>query len=118
VRIRVGVGCFLLANVALDLWGNVNGTGPWRLVWALLPLLPMVWIVVVIALRARQMDENQVNLLFPGLAVGFTVAMATAVTVGTLSSAGLAVPGGGWFVCVTGLLAWEVTNLVVGAPLA
>ena len=118
VRMRAGVGCFLLANIALYEWGDPNGTSPWRLVWALLPLLPIAWIVVVIVLRVRHMDEYQVKLLFPGLAVGFTVAMVTAVTVGTLRTAGFPVPGGGWFVCVAGLLAWEVTNLVVGAPLA
>ena len=117
-RIRVGVGCFLLANLALTQWGRLNGTSPWRLFWTLLSLVPFAWIVVVIVLRVRHMDEYQVKLLFPGLAVGFTVAMVTGVTVGTLSTAGFAVPGGGWFVCVAGLLAWEVTNLVVGAPLA
>ena len=43
----------------------------------------MVWIVIVIVLRVRQMDEYQVKLFFPGLAVGFAVAMVAAVTVGT-----------------------------------
>jgi hypothetical protein len=113
---RVGAGCFLLANFALYQWGDLNGTSPWRLVWAVLPLLPVVWIVILVVLRVRQMDEYQVKLFFPGLAVGFTVAMVTAVTVGTLSSAGLHVPNGGWVVCLTGTLAWVVTNLVVGAP--
>lgn len=118
MRMWVGVGCFLLANAALYQWGGLNGTSPWRFVWAVLPLLPLVWIVTVTVLRVRQMDEYQVKLYFPGLAVGFTVSMVTAVTVGTLSSAGLTMPNGGWAVCVIGVLAWEITNLAVGAPSA
>ena len=115
-RIWTGVAAFLLADVALYPWGHLSGTSEWRLAWAVLPLLAVVWIVVVIVLRVRQMDEYQVKLFFPGLAVGFTVAMVTAVILGTLSSAGLAVPNGGWAVAVASLLAWEVTNLVMGAP--
>jgi hypothetical protein len=118
VRMRVGAGCFLLANFALHQWGDLNGTSPWRLVWAVLPLLPVVWIVIFIVLRVRQMDEYQVKLFFPGLAVGFTVAMVAAITVGTLSSAGLNVPNAGWPVALIGIVAWEFTNLLIGAPAA
>jgi hypothetical protein len=116
VRIWVGVGCFLLANFALYLWGN--GAGPWRIVWAVLPLLPVVWIVIVTVLRVRQMDEYQVKLFFPGLAVGFSLSMVTAITLGTFNAAGFSVPNGGWAVALVGILAWEVTNLVTGAPAA
>ncbi len=105
---------FLLANVALGLWGH--GTSPWRFVWSVLPLLLMAWMVIVIVLRVRQMDEYQVKLFFPGLAVGFAVAMVTAITLGTLSSVGFNVPNAGWPVAVGGILAWQITNLVAGAP--
>jgi len=37
----------------------------------MLPLLFMGWVVTVTVLRVRQMDEFQVKLFFPGLAVGF-----------------------------------------------
>ncbi len=116
VRMWVGAGCFLLANFALHQWGDLNGTSPWRFVWAVLPLLPVVWIVIFIVLRVRQLDEYQVKLFFPGLAVGFTVAMVSAITVGTLSSAGFAVPNAGWIVAIIGIVAWEFTNLLTGAP--
>jgi hypothetical protein len=116
VRIWVAAGTFLLANFVLYTWGR--GAGPWRIVWAILPLLPVIWMVVVIVLRVRQLDEYQLKLFFPGLAVGFTVAMVSAITLGTLSSAGLDVPNGGWFVAIVGIVAWEVTNLANGAPSA
>ena len=86
------------------------------MVLAVLPLLPVAWLVTVTVARARQLDEYQVRLLVPGLAVGFTVAMVAALTIGTLGSAGLATPNAGWPVAVSGLVAWQVTNLVVGAP--
>lgn len=116
IRSLLAVGGFLLATLALHLWAHLGGTSPWRFGWALLPLAPLVWLVVVIVLRVRQMDEYQVRLFFPGLAVGFTVAMVTALTVGTLSSAGLPMPNAGWAIGVAGLLAWQVTNIVTGAP--
>ena len=115
-RLWAGTGCYLLASFALYQWGH--GTSPWRLALALLPLLFMAWIVVVTVLRVRQMDEYQVKLFFPGLAVGFTVTIFAAVTVGTLSAAGFVVPNAGWPVALIGIVAWEFTNLLVRAPKA
>lgn len=114
MRLRVGAGCYLLASFALYQWGH--GSNPWRLVLAVLPMFFMAWVVIVIVLRVRQMDEYQVKLFFPGLAVGFTVTIFAAITVGTLSSAGFAVPNAGWAVAVIGILAWEITNRVTEAP--
>ncbi len=115
---RVLAGCFVLANFALHQWGDLHGTSPWRLVWAVLPLLPVVATVIFIVLRVHQMDEYQVKLFFPGLAVGFAVAMVAAVTVGTLNSVGFTAFNGGWLVAVVGVVAWEFTNILVGAPSA
>lgn len=113
VRIWTAAALFLLANVALHYWGQMPGA--WRWLWAVLPLLPLVWMVIAVVRRARQMDEYQRKLFFPGLAVGFTVSMLGAVTLGTLSSAGIAVPSGGWAIAILGVLSWEATNLIVGA---
>lgn len=115
-RIWVGAGCYLLASIALDQWGH--GSSPWRFVWVALPLLFLAWMLTVTVLRVRQMDEYQVKLFFPGLAVGFTVTVFAALTVGTLSAAGFTVPNAGWPVALIGIVAWEVTNLIVGAPKA
>ncbi|MFD2418261.1 hypothetical protein [Amycolatopsis pigmentata] len=111
VRVWLGAGCYLFASLALSL-----SSGPWRLVWAVLSLLLAALLVVLTVLRVRQMDEYQIKLFFPGLAVGFAAAMFAALTVGTLNATGLHVPNGGWPVCIIGMLAWQVTNLVVGAP--
>lgn len=116
LRIWVGSACYLIASFALLQWGH--GTSPWRVVWAVLPLLFFAWNVVVIVLRVRQMDEFQVKLFFPGLAVGFTVTIFAAITIGTLNSAGFDVPNGGWPVALVGLVAWAFTNILVSAPKA
>ena len=116
IRIWVGTGCYILAALALSQWGH--GSSPWRVILVILPLLFMVWNVIVIVLRVRQLDEYQRKLFFPGLAVGFTMSMFAAVTLGTLSSAGFDVPNGGWPVALIGLVSWAVTNLAVRAPTA
>jgi hypothetical protein len=115
-RIWIGTGLYLLASFALYQWGH--GTNPWRFIWAILPLLFMAWNVIVIVLRVRQLDEYQIKLFFPGLAVGFTVSMFAALTIGTLSSAGYNVPNAGWPVALIGLFSWAFTNLLVRAPTA
>lgn len=114
VRLWIGAACYLLASFALYQWGHRGGA--WAVVLAALPLLFAAWVVVAVVLRARQLDEYQLKLLFPGLAVGFTAAVFAAITVGTLSAAGLPVPNAGWPVALVGILAWEVTNLAVKAP--
>lgn len=116
IRLWTATGCYLIANLALYQWGH--GETPWRVVWALLPVVFMFWVIVLIVLRVRRMDEYQTKLIFPGLAVGFAVSMLTALTLGTLSSAGFAVPNAGWPVAIIGILAWEITNVLVKAPVA
>lgn len=115
VRLWIAVGCYVIASAALHQWGH--GGSPWRIVWALLPVLLMAWVVVLIVLRVRQMDEYQVKLFFPGLAVGFTVSVFVALTIGTLDSAGIDVGNGGWAVALIGIVAWEFANLLVKAPM-
>lgn len=112
----VGAGLFVLTAFVRDQWGDLNGTSSWRFVWALIPLLPLAWIVAVTVHRVRQMDEYQLKLLLPGLAVGFTVAIFAAIAVALLSGTGINLSGAGWLVAGCGLLAWVVTNGVVGAP--
>ncbi|SEB47747.1 hypothetical protein SAMN04489806_0784 [Paramicrobacterium humi] len=116
IRMWAGAACYLLASLALSLWGPQNGGDPWRAVWVVLPLLPVAWMVLVVILRVRSMDEYQVKLLVPGLAVGFTVAIVTALVLGTLDIAGIHTPNGGWSVCFAGIAAWLITNAFTGAP--
>ena len=98
IQAWLGAATFLIANFALQQWGDLKGHGPWRVLWAVLPLLPVAWLVTVTVRRMRQLDEYQIKLLVPGLAVGFTAAIVAGITVGTLSAAAPcpARPGGSW----------------------
>jgi hypothetical protein len=44
--------------------------------------------------------------------------MFAAVTLGTLNAAGFSVPNAGWPIALIGILSWEATNLITGAPKA
>ncbi|MBW0089915.1 hypothetical protein I4I73_01990 [Pseudonocardia sp. KRD-184] len=105
----VGYVVVLGAVVAL---GDLDGTSPWRFLWALLPVLPALWIIRAVVRHVRRIDDHQRGLLLRGLAVGFAAAMIASVTLGFLDVAGLVVPMTGWIVYGVGMLAWAVAAAV------
>lgn len=93
-------------------WGSLDGTSPWRWVWAVLPVLPALLIVRAVVRHLRRIDEYQRELLLQGLSLGFGVAMVTAVTMGFLGIAGLSGFITGWIVYGAGMLGWAVGGAV------
>jgi hypothetical protein len=91
-------------------WGHLDGGSGWRYGWALLPVVPALWIVRAVVRHIRRIDDYQQRLLLQALAVGFAVAMLAALTVGFLGIAGLALPAAGWIVYGAGMLGWAVTG--------
>lgn len=116
VRLWSATGAYLLVSAALGVWGHDSVV--LRIILAILSVVVLAVIVLVVVRRVRELDEYQRKLFFPGLAVGFAVAVFAAITFGTLGSVGVAVPNAGWPVAIIGVLAWEATNLIVRAPLA
>jgi hypothetical protein len=112
IEFAIGMLGYLLALAATLIFGNLDGSSPWRLVWALLPVLPMVWIVVALLRHIRRVDEYQRFLLLQGLAVGFGVAMIASITLGFLGIAGLTGPLTGWIIFSAGMLGWLVAGTV------
>lgn len=102
---------YALVLMAVLTWGDLDGTSPWRFAWAVLPVLPLLWIVRALLRHIRRIDDYQRFLLLQGLGVGFAVAMVSAVTVAFLNSAGLDLPHG-WIIYGMGMLGWAVTCLV------
>lgn len=98
-------------------FGELDGGSPWRFVWALLPVLPAVWVVRAVARHLHRIDEFQRLLTFQALGVGFLVAMVVAVTGGFLGLAGLEPPfplaAGCWVVHGAGMLGWAVAGGVL-----
>jgi hypothetical protein len=115
IRLVIGVVAYASAMIAVRVWGHLGGTAPARFLWAFLPLIPAAWLVINITLRARQLDEYQIKLVYRALVVGFTVAIFTAATLGMLGISGLYLPYAGWIVVFAGGVSWGVTNIVTGA---
>ena len=115
LELGIGMLGYLVALAATVIWGHLDGTSPWRFAWALLPVIPMLWIVIVLLRHIRRIDEYQRFLLLQGLGVGFGVAMIASITLGFLAIAGLVVPIMGWIIFGLGMLGWIITTAVVRA---
>lgn len=106
------VGYVVVLGAALR-WGQLDGTSPVRFVWALLPLLPALWVVRAVVRHVRRIDDYQRGLLLKGVAVGFALAVIAALTVGFLGVAGLVMPLlAPWIIYGVGMLGWVVGSAV------
>lgn len=103
-----GIVGYLAVLTLVVLFGNLDGTSPLRFLWAVLPVIPTLWCLRAVARHIGRIDDFQQRLLLQGLAVGFGVAMITAVTVGFLGIAGLDMRLAGWIIFAAGMLAWIV----------
>lgn len=108
------IGAYAVVLTAVLLWGSLEGDSPWRFVWAVLPVIPGLWIVRAVLRHARRIDEYQRLLLLQALGGGFAVAMVASVTVAFLEIAGLSFVGIGWIIYAAGMLGWIITGAVVG----
>ena len=107
------VAYVIVLFVALT-WGGFDGSSPWRFLWAVLPVLPMVWVAVAILRHLQRVDEYQRGKLLTGLGVGFAVAMLGSITLGILQSAGLELEGSGFWVYSLGMIGWLISAAVSG----
>lgn len=95
-------------------WGDLDGDSPWRFLWAVLPVIPALWIVRAVLRHVRRIDDYQRLLLLQALGGGFAVAMIASVTMAFLEIAGLSIPGVGWIIYGAGMLGWIISGAVVG----
>jgi integral membrane sensor domain MASE1 len=109
-----GIAAYAAVLSAVLLWGDLDGDKPWRFVFAVLPVIPALWIVRAMIRHARRVDEYQRLLLLQALGGGFAVAMVASVTLAFLEIAGLKVTGSGWIIYGVGMMGWIITGAVVG----
>jgi hypothetical protein len=109
-----GMAAYAVVLTGVLLWGDLDGASPWRFLWALLPVIPGLWIVRAVQRHVRRSDDYQRLLMLQGLGGGFAVAMIAAVTMAFLEIAGLQISGTGWFIYGAGMLGWVLTGAVVG----
>lgn len=105
-----GMVGYVVVLSAVLLWGDLDGTSPLRSLWALLPVLPALWVVRAVARHVRRVDDYQRLLLLQGLAVGFGIAMVTSLTIGFLGVAGWSLPAAGWITYGAGMLGWAISG--------
>jgi hypothetical protein len=105
---------YALVLSAVLVWGGLDGSSPWRFLWAVAPVVPAAWTVYVVFRHVRRVDEYQRVLLLQSCAVGFAVAMLTAVTLGFLRIAGLELADAPWIVFGAGMLGWGLTGVCLG----
>jgi len=108
-----GIAAYAVVLTAVLLWGDLDGSSPWRFVWAVLPVIPSLWIVRAVLRHAKRVDDYQRLLLLQALGGGFAVAMVASVTVAFLEIAGMSFVGIGWIIYGAGMLGWIVTSIVV-----
>ena len=80
-----GIVAYMVVLSAALTWGGFGGTSPWRFLWALLPVLPMVWIVRALTRHFRRIDEYQRLRILESFSIA--MAMTGAVTFCSLSVA-------------------------------
>jgi O-antigen/teichoic acid export membrane protein len=103
-----GMVGYCVVLVLVLIFGNLDGTSPWRFVWAILPVLPLLLVLRAVSRHLRRVDEFQQHQVLQGLGIGFAVAMIAAVTVGFLGIAGLDMRLAGWIIFAAGMAGWIV----------
>ena len=109
-----GIVAYAVVLTGVLLWGDLDGQSPWRFLWAVLPVIPALWIVRAVLRHVRRSDDYQRLLLLQGFGGGFAVAMIASVTLAFLEIAGLGLTGTGWLIYGAGMLGWIVTGAVAG----
>jgi len=70
-------------------WLEENLTSPWRIVVALLPMFPGVFISLGIGKAIQQVDEMERIILQKGMAFSFAATLLLLITMGLLERAGV-----------------------------
>ncbi|UQU66670.1 hypothetical protein COUCH_10565 [Couchioplanes caeruleus] len=106
------MAAYVVAIVVVVAWGHLDGESPWRFVWALLPVLPVLGVVRAVVRGLRRSDEYAQLIQLRGLAVGFAVAMVAYVVLGMLTIAGLSTPAGPWIAFGAGMVSWAAATAI------
>lgn len=117
-RTRRFVTQFVLAFLAYGIvltasliWGDWESENPWRVVWALAPMLPIIAVAAILIRWVATADEYEVIQSCKSLAVAFAVTMLTATTIGFLGFTGIDVLGAGWWIYSIGMFTWLVARI-------
>ena len=93
-----------LSSWAAAAWGNLDGDSPTRFLWAALPLIPAIALVVVYVRHHRRLDDYQQLLQYKGLAMGIAGAGNSGTVIAMLAAPPLALAFGWRTVYLIGLI--------------
>ncbi|MET0161369.1 MAG: hypothetical protein ABW204_01830 [Microbacteriaceae bacterium] len=86
-----------------------------RVLWAVLPLVPLLWSAAAVVRHLRRVDELQRRMVVDALAWGFGAAMIAAIGAALIRSAGVAVGDVEWAVFLSGMLGFAVAAAIGSA---
>lgn len=91
---------------------DLESGDPVNVLWALLPVVPVVWMIVSVVRHVRRIDEFQRTLVLQSFALGFGAAMLAAVVIALVGMTGIVVIGAEWYVFLVGMGTWGVASMV------
>ncbi len=102
--------------VAIGLAVAFGGDAGWRVLWWLVPLVPVVLVIRAVFRALQRSDEYQRGLQLEGMSVGFAAAMFAALTIG-LIGVQVDLPRGVdvWAVFSIGMLSWAIAVAIRSA---
>ncbi|MEO6956704.1 MAG: hypothetical protein ABI137_08175, partial [Antricoccus sp.] len=78
---------YVVVLLLVLVFGDLTSNKPSRIIWALLPIVPLVAVVWAVVRHLHRIDQFQSQLMYRGLSIGFVGAVAAAVTIGFLEIA-------------------------------
>jgi len=110
-----GMVAYCLVLTAVVRLGDLGGSSHWRFLWALLPVVPMLWVVRAVARHLGRIDEYQQHQLLQGIGIAFAATMIAAISVGLLGIAGLNMRFAGLLVFGVGMTSWVIAAATLAA---
>lgn len=107
----IGYGITIALAVS---FGDAEGEVGWRLLWWLLPLVPIGFVIRAVFRAVGRSDEYQRQLQLEGMSIGFAAAMFAALTFGLLGAQVDLLPRSTevWATFSIGMLGWAVAVLI------
>ncbi|MCW4458810.1 hypothetical protein [Microbacterium sp. MPKO10] len=106
LELAPGIVGFLALFLAITTWGDLESGKPWNFILAVSPIVPILWMIVAVVRHVRRIDEFQQILILQSFALGFGVAMLTALAIALIGMTGIVVIGTEWYVFILGMTAW------------
>ena len=91
-------------------WLDANPDASWRMVIALIPMIPGIFIAIGIVRSIQQLDEMERVILLEGMAISFMATFALLISMGLLGAAGVQQLNGS-FIALFMAVMWMIGKL-------